>query len=206
MLQKRNFYIIIYLSNESEAINMDNRLHERRKELGLTLEDVGKIVGVAKSTVKKWESGSIENMRRDKIALLAKALNVSPLYIMGIDASPDQANNEEYINFQIKSNTITPPTDYYLNDKTRKIAQQVYENPELQSLFCNSGKKLVENYTQLSDTNKKKVIDYSGNLLKIQKMEEEQYLIPQAAHERTDTTVTAEMVKHDDDIMNDPDF
>ena len=28
----------------------------------------------------------------------------------------------------------------------------------------------------------------------------------EAAHERTDNTVTAEMVKHDDDIMNDPDF
>ena len=28
---------------------MDNRLYERRKELGLTLEDVGKIVGVTKA-------------------------------------------------------------------------------------------------------------------------------------------------------------
>ena len=71
---------------------MDNRLYERRKELGLTLEDVGKIVGVTKSTVKKWESGYIENMRRDKIALLAKALNVSPLYIMGIDAEIGRAH------------------------------------------------------------------------------------------------------------------
>ena len=44
---------------------MDNRLYERRKELGLTLEDVGNIVGVTKSTVKKWESGYIENMRRE---------------------------------------------------------------------------------------------------------------------------------------------
>lgn len=72
--------------------------------------------------------------------------------------------------------------------------------------FHGPEKQLMENYKQLSDTNKKKVVDYSGNLLKIQKMEEEQYLMPQAAHERTDTTVTAEMVKHDDDIMNDPDF
>lgn len=61
---------------------MESRLQQRRKELGLTLEEVGNIVGVSKSTVKKWESGSIENMKRDKIALLAKALRVSPLYIM----------------------------------------------------------------------------------------------------------------------------
>jgi len=61
-----------------------NRLKNRRLELGMTLEQVGEIVGVAKSTVTKWESGMIENMKRDKIALLAKALQVSPAFIMGI--------------------------------------------------------------------------------------------------------------------------
>ena len=50
----------------------------RRAELNLTLEDIGKYVGVGKSTVKKWESGQIENMRRDKIALLANILQVDP--------------------------------------------------------------------------------------------------------------------------------
>lgn len=62
-----------------------NNLYNRRKELGLTLEEVGNIVGVSKSTVRKWETGYIENMKRDKIALLAKALKTSPLYIMGIE-------------------------------------------------------------------------------------------------------------------------
>jgi transcriptional regulator with XRE-family HTH domain len=42
-------------------------IYNRRKELGLTMEEVGKAVGVSKSTVKKWENGLISNMRRDKI-------------------------------------------------------------------------------------------------------------------------------------------
>lgn len=50
---------------------------------GLTLEQVGDIVGVGKSTVSKWETGDIANMRRDKIAALADALGVSPGYLMG---------------------------------------------------------------------------------------------------------------------------
>ena len=54
-------------------------IEARRKELGLTLEQVGNAVGVSKSTVKKWETGFINNMKRDKIALLAKVLQVSPL-------------------------------------------------------------------------------------------------------------------------------
>jgi transcriptional regulator with XRE-family HTH domain len=57
---------------------------QRRKDLGLTLEQVAKLTGVSKSTVKKWESGHIKNMRCDKIKKLAKALDVSPLCILDI--------------------------------------------------------------------------------------------------------------------------
>lgn len=53
-------------------------IEDRRKELGLTLEQVGDAVGVGKSTVKKWESGYIANMRRDKIARLAAVLELDP--------------------------------------------------------------------------------------------------------------------------------
>ncbi|MDI3233357.1 LexA family protein [Staphylococcus pasteuri] len=60
-------------------------IKSRRKELNLTLEQVGDLVGVGKSTVRKWETGDIENMKRDKIVKLAKALKVSPSYIMGIE-------------------------------------------------------------------------------------------------------------------------
>lgn len=38
----------------------------RRKELGLTYEELGKKCGCDKSTVRKWELGQINNMRRDK--------------------------------------------------------------------------------------------------------------------------------------------
>lgn len=54
-------------------------IHRRRTELGLTLEDIGNATGVGKSTVKKWETGFISNMRRDRINALAKILKVSPI-------------------------------------------------------------------------------------------------------------------------------
>ena len=66
---------------------MDNELSQKIKELRLqrkmTLEQVGDIVGVGKSTVRKWETGMIANMKRDKISLLAKALGTTPAYLMG---------------------------------------------------------------------------------------------------------------------------
>lgn len=60
-------------------MNIGDIMRTRRQELGLTLEEVGDYVGVGKSTVRKWENGDIENMKRDKIALLSKILKLSPL-------------------------------------------------------------------------------------------------------------------------------
>ncbi len=52
--------------------DIGKKMYDRRKELNLTLEDVGKAVGVGKSTVRKWEQGMIKNMGRDKIASLLR--------------------------------------------------------------------------------------------------------------------------------------
>ena len=65
-----------------------NFIHNRRLELGKTLEEIGAVVGVSKGTVQRWESGNISNMRRDKIAKLAEALEVSPAQLLGWDDEP----------------------------------------------------------------------------------------------------------------------
>ena len=62
---------------------MAQRIKSLRQEKGLTLEQVADVVGVGKSTVRKWETGMIANMKRDKIADLAKALGTTPAYLMG---------------------------------------------------------------------------------------------------------------------------
>ena len=66
-------------------MDIGGKLRQRRKELEMTMLEVAKLVGVSEATVSRWESGDIANMRRDKIALLAKALQVSPSFIMGWD-------------------------------------------------------------------------------------------------------------------------
>ena len=53
-------------------MNIGQRIKELRLAKGMTLEDLGNKVGVGKSTVRKWETGSIANMRRDKIVKIAK--------------------------------------------------------------------------------------------------------------------------------------
>jgi transcriptional regulator with XRE-family HTH domain len=51
-----------------------------------TLEDIAQAVGVGRSTVRKWETGMIKNMGRDKIAALAKVLQMNPVEFVPGDA------------------------------------------------------------------------------------------------------------------------
>lgn len=69
-----------------------NKIKARRIQLGLTLEDVAQAVGVGRSTVRKWETGLIKNMGRDKIALLAKVLQISPVELVPM---PDKTVSED---------------------------------------------------------------------------------------------------------------
>lgn len=64
-------------------MEMGQKIYLLRMQKGMTLEELGNKVGVGKSTVRKWENGMIANMRRDKIAKLADALDCSPAYLMG---------------------------------------------------------------------------------------------------------------------------
>ena len=68
-----------------EKVSVGKLLKPWRVELSLTQRQVANQVGVTEATVSRWESGDIDNMRRDKIAGLASALRVSPLLIMGMD-------------------------------------------------------------------------------------------------------------------------
>lgn len=65
------------------------KIKELRLARGMTLEQVATIVGVGKSTVRKWETGTISNMGRDKIDSLAKALGVTPAFLMGWEDAPN---------------------------------------------------------------------------------------------------------------------
>lgn len=62
----------------------------RRQELGLTLKEVATALGIAESTVSRYESSDIQNMGIDKIEALAKILECSPAYLMGWESKSSE--------------------------------------------------------------------------------------------------------------------
>lgn len=75
---------------------------------------VSKETGIAQSVFSSWKNG-ISNPKQDKLQKIADYFNVTVDYLMGIERNQN--------------------IDYYLNDDTRKIAQEIFDTPELRTLL-----------------------------------------------------------------------
>lgn len=109
-------------------------LKERRLELGLTLEEVGDIVGVGKSTVRKWEQGMISNMGRDKIVSISKALKISPLDILEIEAKDNIYTIYNQLNPHRQTKVYNFATDQ-LNEQRVEETPAIYHTVQVYSLL-----------------------------------------------------------------------
>ena len=68
--------------NENEIIN---RIKERRLALNLSYQELAEKTGMSKSTLQRYETGFIRNLSVYRLEILAQALDVSPIYLMGWD-------------------------------------------------------------------------------------------------------------------------
>lgn len=64
-------------------IEIGKRMHDRRLELGLTLQDVADRVSVQNSTIYRYEKGLIKRVKLPVIEAIASALQISPGYLVG---------------------------------------------------------------------------------------------------------------------------
>ena len=62
----------------------------RRKEIGMSAEQVAEQLKISPSTVYRYENGDIGRMGIDKLAPIAAALGVSILYLLGAETPEDQ--------------------------------------------------------------------------------------------------------------------
>lgn len=59
------------------------RIQQRRKALGLTLEDIASEIGVSRSTVQRYEKGTIGKLKLPVIEAIARVLRVAPEWLVG---------------------------------------------------------------------------------------------------------------------------
>lgn len=66
-------------------MTFSKRLKTARENKGITLAELGRLINKTEATVQRYESGNIKNLKNDTIESIAKALNVSPSFLMGWD-------------------------------------------------------------------------------------------------------------------------
>ena len=62
-----------------------DRIRNRRLELGLSVDDLAKVLNKNRATVYRYESNYIKSYSPDVLESLAKALHTTPAYFYGYD-------------------------------------------------------------------------------------------------------------------------
>lgn len=66
-------------------MTMGDYIKQLREERQLTQEELGRLVGVNRDAVSKWEKGRVENIKRSTIKRLSEVFGVSPVRLMCFD-------------------------------------------------------------------------------------------------------------------------
>ena len=77
-------------------MDLNEKIKKLRQENNLTLEELANAIGVSPSTILRYESGEIKNLRRDKIKKLADALFTTPAYLMGWEEEKKDTKGSDY--------------------------------------------------------------------------------------------------------------
>lgn len=64
-------------------MKIGERIRQRRKEIGLSVDELAEILGKNRATVYRYESNEIEKPLTTVLEPLAKALKTTPAYLMG---------------------------------------------------------------------------------------------------------------------------
>lgn len=78
---------------------MGERIRILRKKHNMSMEELGKHIGVGKSAILKYEKGDVENLPRSTIEKMSIIFGVSPSYLMCFD---EWDQNSEALSDEVK--------------------------------------------------------------------------------------------------------
>ena len=87
----------MYLSNRKgvDKMNVGEKIKAARIKKGYTQEELGKLIGVQKSAVAKYEKGRVVNIKRSVLAKLSKVLDIPPVELVSdIEEKPKETAHE----------------------------------------------------------------------------------------------------------------
>lgn len=175
-------------------------IKERRKELGLTLEEVANACNVTKATVMRWENGSIVNIKKDKIYPLANVLKLNPFSLLDFDSASELLSKsinkhilkspditEDVVTFPVigeiaagydeiavedwSGDTVDIPTSYLKGRKKEDFFVLSVHGDSMYPMYLNGDKVLILKQNTLDHSGDVGAILYEGECATLKKVE-----------------------------------
>lgn len=175
-------------------------IKKRRKELGLTLEEVANACNVTKATVMRWENGSILNIKKDKIYPLANVLKLDPFSLLDFDSASELLSEsinkhilkspevtEDVVTFPVigeiaagydeiavedwSGDTVDIPTSYLKGRKKEDFFVLSVHGDSMYPMYLNGDKVLILKQNTLDHSGDVGAILYEGECATLKKVE-----------------------------------
>lgn len=128
------------------------RIKQRRKELGLTVEELANRLGKNRATVYRYESNDIENLPTTVLEPLAEVLKVHPAYLIGWQADISKDEDGGLV-IEGKLSNIPSQTDIHDNTSSNNTEILLYYSM-LNDIGQKEAVKRVKELTYLPDYKK----------------------------------------------------
>lgn len=108
-------------------MELGQRIREARIDKGLTQEELGKIVGLQKSAIAKYENGRVVNIKRSTLQKLAKALDLRGSDLI-IENNPKEAATLHARVLMDNELMLSIEQYYELSDEKKKMVRDLIRN------------------------------------------------------------------------------
>ena len=105
-------------------MEIGKKIKQARIDKKMTQEELGKIVGVQKSAIAKYESGRVVNIKRSTLQKIASALNIRPSELVFEDSPKESASFHVKVISDVE--LMNSLKDYYkLQSEEQKIVRDL---------------------------------------------------------------------------------
>jgi len=77
-------------------VTIGEKIKARRKELKMTTEELGRLIGVQRSAITKYEKGRVD-LKSRQIQQIADALQINPVLLLSDDEDFELTPDEEHL-------------------------------------------------------------------------------------------------------------
>lgn len=123
-------------------MTMGERIHQLRLQHNMSMDELGKYLGVGKTAIFKYEKGQVENLPRSSIEKMSILFGVSPSYLMCFDE---------------------------WEERSAALSDEVMLIERIQAKWGKEMVSILQNYYELNEAGQKTLVTISESLTELNK-------------------------------------